>query len=106
MSEEEKLRRKAGGGKGGGGGKRQGAELGFTVQEIREVIRYIEDSSSQEADGVIDFGELESAFRRARRTRAATKFEDPGRKAVQRLEEMMKCNKQQTVAAWFEKVNE
>ena len=81
------------------------AGAGFTLLEIRHMVRYIEDScESKERNGTIDYEEFVGAFRRARRAQAAAKYEKPGRLAVFKLEKSIKVNKL-SVREWFDSVD-
>jgi hypothetical protein len=87
----------------------------FTAADIRHVVRYIEDSMTEvgedgngvlggASNGLIDFTELDCAFRRANRSRAAAKYEAGGKAAVKRLMEFMAIRKQ-TPTQWFDMVD-
>mmetsp|Transcript_8160 Transcript_8160/g.10565 ORF Transcript_8160/g.10565 Transcript_8160/m.10565 type:complete len:816 (-) Transcript_8160:140-2587(-) len=84
------------------GGEEEG---GFTNLEIRSVVRFIEDCcDEQKRNGRIDFLELETVFRRAQRARAAAKFEGPGKKALLKLESLLRCRGQE-LDEWFAEVD-
>ena len=64
---------------------------GFTMKEIRRVLRYIDGMSEDDgpSDGMISFIELDKAFRRTKRAAAGKQYEEVGRALVYRLERLM-----------------
>jgi Ca2+-binding EF-hand superfamily protein len=75
---------------------------GFSIQEIRRVVNYIDDMNEDGTnDGHVDSNELTMAFRRARRARAGQKYEQLGRNVVYKLEHLMTLQNM-TPAQWFE----
>jgi hypothetical protein len=78
---------------------------GFTVQEIRQVVAYIDVMNEDgEQNGSIDPHELEAAFRRARRTRASAGFEEDARHAMTKLLRLMQAHNL-TPLEWFSQMD-
>lgn len=79
---------------------------GFTVQEIRQVVKYIDVMNEDGAEnGSIDPQELESAFRRARRTRASAGFEEDARHAMTKLLRLMEAHNLSPLE-WFREMDQ
>ncbi|GMH68941.1 hypothetical protein TrRE_jg1105, partial [Triparma retinervis] len=72
----------------------------FTDDEIKKLVKYLDPSG----DGEINLGELEGAFRKARRARAEKGLVQKGKKLLAKLKKILD-KKSWTVQQWFSKMD-
>ena len=89
-------------GKDGKGGRDDSSAGGFSAKEIRTVVKFIDNLGEGQGagDGNIDQGELEHAFRQARRNRANASQQATGATLVKKFEKLLSDN-MTNVSAWF-----